>query len=98
MNQTMRKPPSLQDTKFHQGKQGKFEPISLEQDQIGSSTVHAAYKIHKAIGPGLLEKVYVVSLTNTLSKHGFRSNVRFKSLWSMRTLLLMRAWWFKNTP
>ncbi|MFH1039132.1 MAG: GxxExxY protein [PVC group bacterium] len=48
----------------------KFKPISEEEDRIAKSIVDAAYTVHKALGPGLLEKVYEVCFCHELSKRG----------------------------
>jgi GxxExxY protein len=45
--------------------------ISAYEEKIGKAIVNAAYKIHKELGPGLLEKVYEVCLTHELEKEGF---------------------------
>lgn len=47
-----------------------MKPSEFEE-QIGKSIVNAAFKIHKALGPGLLEKVYEVCLAHELRKEGY---------------------------
>jgi len=47
-----------------------FKPLSEREELIGKAIVNAAYKVHQAIGPGLLEKVYEVCLTHELQKSG----------------------------
>jgi GxxExxY protein len=44
--------------------------LSSEEEKIGKQIVNAAYTIHKALGPGLLEKVYEVCLCHELRKSG----------------------------
>jgi GxxExxY protein len=53
-------------------KQNKFEPISLELEEIGKKIVQAAFNVHKVLGPGLLEKVYEVCFCHELSKMGLK--------------------------
>jgi iron complex transport system substrate-binding protein len=43
-----------------------------ELDEITGSVVDSAMKVHKELGPGLLESVYEVVLARLLSKRGFR--------------------------
>lgn len=40
-------------------------------EEIGQAIVHAAYKVHKELGPGLLEKIYEACLAYELRKAGF---------------------------
>lgn len=47
-----------------------FLPLSIREEQIGKDIVHAAYLVHKSLGPGLLEKVYEVCLAHELHKMG----------------------------
>ena len=49
----------------------KYKELSQQEEQIGKAIVNAAYKIHKALGPGLLEKVYEVCMAHELRKTGF---------------------------
>jgi GxxExxY protein len=44
----------------------------MELDDITGSIVDAAVKIHKDLGPGLLENVYEVVLARALEKRGLR--------------------------
>ncbi len=49
-----------------------FDPLSKYEEQIGKSIVNAVYRIHKTLGPGLLEKIYEVCLDHELRKAGLR--------------------------
>ena len=50
---------------------GKFYPISPEEEAVGKAVVNAAYKVHKELRPGLLEKVYEVCFCHVLRRNGF---------------------------
>src|SRR5579871_5929111 len=45
-------------------------PISPEEERIGGAVVHAAFLVHKALGPGLLESVYETCFCHELTKAG----------------------------
>ena len=47
-----------------------FDKISEREDRIGREIVNAAFKVHKELGPGLLEKIYEVCLAHELKKEG----------------------------
>jgi GxxExxY protein len=49
-----------------------FEELTIEENRIGKSIVDAAYKVHKELGPGLLEKVYEVCFCHVLTQNGFK--------------------------
>lgn len=44
--------------------------LSVRTEEIGKIIVNAAYKVHKELGPGLLEKVYEVCLAYEIRKAG----------------------------
>jgi GxxExxY protein len=44
--------------------------LSAEEEKIGKLIVNASFVVHKALGPGLLEKVYEVCLSHELRKSG----------------------------
>ncbi len=48
-----------------------YNNISEEEDRIGRAIVDSAYKVHKELGPGLLERVYEVCFCYVLEKKGF---------------------------
>ena len=56
-----------------------FEPISPETERLATSVLDAAFVVHRALGPGLVEPVYEACLKHELSKRGvpFRSQVIF---------------------
>ena len=60
-------PQNHENTKSHKK---SFHPISSELEDIGKKIVHAAYLVHKALGPGLLEKVYEICFCHELTKMG----------------------------
>lgn len=51
-------------------KEGAYAPISRELEEIGASIVDAGMKVHKTLGPGLLESVYEQCLAYELEERG----------------------------
>ena len=47
-----------------------YLPIPPEVEQIGKTVLDAAFKIHTALGPGLLESVYEGCLAYEITKSG----------------------------
>jgi GxxExxY protein len=47
----------------------------MHENELAKIIVDRAFKIHKALGPGLLESVYRTSLAFELQKEGFRVSV-----------------------
>ena len=48
-----------------------YIPLSNDIEKIGKAIVNSSYKVHKTLGPGLLEKIYEVCLAHELTKAGF---------------------------
>jgi GxxExxY protein len=48
-----------------------YFPLSTDIEIIGKAVVNASYKVHKTLGPGLLERIYEVCLAHELTKSGF---------------------------
>ncbi|MBX7259279.1 MAG: GxxExxY protein [Candidatus Hydrogenedentes bacterium] len=47
-----------------------MEPIPREVDEVAKQVVDAAFAVHQALGPGLLESVYEACLAHELRKRG----------------------------
>ena len=47
-----------------------FDPLPSEVETVATATVDAAYKVHRTLGPGLLESVYELCLAHELRKRG----------------------------
>jgi GxxExxY protein len=47
-----------------------YQPVSPELEEIAKKIVHSAYKVHKELGPGLLERIYEICLCHELQKLG----------------------------
>lgn len=48
-----------------------FDKLSIDEEEIGKAIVNSVYKVHKELGPGLLERVYEVCTAHELKKSGF---------------------------
>ena len=48
----------------------RFEPVPREVEELASKTVEAAFRVHRKLGPGLLESVYEAGLCHELSQMG----------------------------
>ena len=48
----------------------KYTPKSDEEERIAKNIVDAAYAVHRALGPGLLQNVYEVCFCHELTKRG----------------------------
>ena len=49
-----------------------YEPISDELERIGKAIVDSAYRVHKELGPGLLESVYEECMIYDLRQKGLQ--------------------------
>ncbi|MBL0183301.1 MAG: GxxExxY protein [Chitinophagaceae bacterium] len=47
-----------------------YPQLSEREEFLGKEIVDAAYKVHKELGPGLLEKIYEACLCYELEKKG----------------------------
>ena len=48
----------------------KFKLLSDREEYVAEKIVDSAFKVHKALGPGLLERIYELCFCHELSKHG----------------------------
>ena len=49
----------------------------MHENEIGKIIVDAAFKIHKELGPGLLESVYEILLAHELNKRGLKTKRQY---------------------
>ena len=47
-----------------------FQPIAPEVEKVGKAVLDAAFKVHTALGPGLLESVYETTMAYEVRKSG----------------------------
>jgi len=59
------------------------EPITSDVEYIASLIIESAFKVHRSLGPGLLESVYEICLCHELTKGGlkFRRQVELPILY-----------------
>jgi GxxExxY protein len=48
----------------------RFEPIAPATEALASQVLEAAFRVHRALGPGLLESVYEACMCHELHKMG----------------------------
>jgi len=53
---------------MNNSKTGSNQPIPQATELIGKQTLDCAFKVHSALGPGLLESVYEKALAYELNK------------------------------
>ena len=56
---------------MHEGHE-ETEPLAAEVERVGRAVLDAAFKVHTALGPGLLESVYEACLAEELQQAGLR--------------------------
>ena len=44
----------------------------MKENEIGTAVVEASIRIHRELGPGLLESVYEIVLAHDLKERGFK--------------------------
>lgn len=49
-----------------------YEPLPSEVEHIATIVFESAFKVHRVLGPGLLESVYEVCLCHELTKAGLK--------------------------
>jgi len=49
----------------------EYNPLSDKEEQIAEIIVNAAYTVHRALGPGLMEGVYEVCFCHEINENGF---------------------------
>lgn len=49
-----------------------YEPLSEDMERIGKEIVDSAYRVHKELGPGLLESVYEECMIYDLRRKGLK--------------------------
>ena len=50
-----------------------FAPIPPEVERVGKAVLDAAFKVHTALGPGLLESVYETCTAFELTQNGLQA-------------------------
>jgi len=65
-----------------------YEPLPSEVEHIATIVFESAFKVHRALGPGLLESVYEVCLCHELTKAGlkFRRQVELPVIYDSNRL------------
>ena len=53
-----------------------YKPIPLDVDDVGKKVLDAAYTVHSALGPGLLESVYEACLAYEIKKLGLSAETQ----------------------
>ena len=56
---------------MHEG-HDENEPLPATTERVGRAVLNAAFTVHKALGPGLLESVYEACLAEDLRQAGLR--------------------------
>lgn len=47
-----------------------YTALSIREEEIGKVIVNSAFRVHQALGPCLLEKVYEICLAHEITKSG----------------------------
>jgi GxxExxY protein len=58
------------ETDHHQDTKAPRKDLSEEEERVAALIVDAAIRVHRALGPGLLESVYETCLTHELRQRG----------------------------
>ena len=76
---TTLQPQRHEDTKVSLDDASHYPPLSPDTERIAKEIVDAAFKVHSALGPGLIESVYEACVCHELKKRGvpFKTQVSF---------------------
>ena len=55
-----------------------FEPLDPETEGLAKEVVDSAFKVHRTLGPGLLESVYESCLAHELRRRGVQLEAQVK--------------------
>jgi GxxExxY protein len=55
-----------------------FEPLDPKTEGIAKAIVDSAFKVHRTLGPGLLESVYELCLAHELRRRGLQLEAQVK--------------------
>ena len=55
-----------------------FQPISPDVERIGKVVLDAAFRVHTALGPGLLESVYRTAMRHVIETKGLLAETEVK--------------------
>jgi GxxExxY protein len=62
----------------NQSKKHSHLPIPTETELLGKHVLDAAFKVHTALGPGLLESAYEACLSYELQRNGLQVKTQVK--------------------
>jgi len=68
------KPQRHEDTKIFVKGSDAHAPLPPETEGIVSAVIDAAFKVHAALGPGLLESIYEACICHELNRRGISFN------------------------
>ena len=55
-----------------------FQPIPAEVERTGKAVLDAAFRVHSALGPGLLESVYRIAMKHVIQSSGILAETEVK--------------------
>lgn len=55
-----------------------FQPIPLDVERVGKAVLDASFRVHTALGPGLLESVYRTTVKHVLEKNAILAETEAK--------------------
>ena len=64
-----------------------FHPIPIEVERIGKSVLDTAFRVHTALGPGLLESKYRTVMKHVIETKGILAETEVKLKMALNELL-----------